>query len=452
MNQPDQTTAIVRDNLAKIKLVSIAGPLLSNDSSRARVVQLLQNRRDWGNEPPVVMLAVHDEEEAGVADWFQGEAADLGDFVIQPQEGHNKTVGNAVSLFQNKLGPHVDVFSAKRESLHLKRQGGQGHPKFISPFTEGQGTTCGEWTRVVAKDKDGKGVKGFMKGGVAVGFCPVGCPHCYLNMYRTDAMTVALNLEDLADELQEKWSEFQYPINFGETSGLVEYDEWFSAADGQGSIVQFVIDASAEAGVTPYFLTKIRFPPYLRFSGRVQVGISLMPEPLRQRFAPHGSPSDELLDSLAWSVSQGAQHPVVRMTTLWQEWDRYPALLAQCRDRLGSKDWRLTVDILRFTPSTARTIGKRYPEAAAVFAREISPEGNATLGELAKQSTKGTKKLRPPIETQADIYGKIREELDRLGCSEVPVTACKGNPEELLPLVRSKVIRMMPCACYAPRS
>src|SRR5207302_269446 len=96
---------------------------------------------------------------------------------------------------------------------------------------------------------------------------------------------------------------FRYPINFGETSGLVEYDEWFSSVDGEGSIIQYVIDACAEADVCPFFLTKIRYPRYLRFHGKVQVGISLMPEPVRKWVAPHGSPADELLDSLAWATS-----------------------------------------------------------------------------------------------------------------------------------------------------
>ena len=81
----------------------------------------------------------------------------------------------------------------------------------------------------------------------------------------TDGMDVALNWEDLAAELRKKWFQYEYPINFGETSGLVEYDEWFSDKDGNGSMIQFVIDACNEAEVTPFFLTKIRYPQYLRF-------------------------------------------------------------------------------------------------------------------------------------------------------------------------------------------
>ena len=79
----------------------------------------------------------------------------------------------------------------------------------------------------------------------------------------TNGMDIALNWDDLADELKHKWTAYAYPINFGETSGLVEYDEWFANSDGEGSIIQFIIDACAEAKATPFFLTKIRYPDYL---------------------------------------------------------------------------------------------------------------------------------------------------------------------------------------------
>lgn len=119
----------------------------------------------------------------------------------------------------------------------------------------------------MVRNKDGTVTKGFMKASMAVGFCPVECPYCYLNMPYTDGMDVALNWEDLAIELRKKWFRYKYPINFGETSGLVEYDEWFADEDGKDSMIQFVIDACREAEVTPFFLTKIRYPRYLRFEG-----------------------------------------------------------------------------------------------------------------------------------------------------------------------------------------
>ncbi len=43
----------------------------------------------------------------------------------------------------------------------------------------------------------------------------------------------------------------------------------------------------------------------------------------------------------------------------------------------------------------------------------------------------------------------FRERLNELGCSDVMLTPfCKGDPAELTPLARLKVINAMPCACY----
>jgi DNA repair photolyase len=301
------------------------------------------------------MLAVHDDDEADAAGRFQaGPAGDLARFVVKRQAGHNQTVGNAVELFRNEFVKDADPFTAKRQSLYLTNRGGKGKANFVSPFLGGQGTTCGEWTRPMVRNKDGTVTKGFMKASVAVGFCPVECPYCYLNMPYTDGMDVALNWEDLAVELRNKWFRYEYPINFGETSGLVEYDEWFVDEDGNGSMIQFVIDACNDADVTPFFLTKIRYPQYLRFDGTVQVGVSLMPESVRRWVAPNGSSAEELLESLAWTVKAGAIDPVIRMTAVWQQIEEYPDFLRLCRDRLGTTGWRLTLDILRFTPTSFR--------------------------------------------------------------------------------------------------
>lgn len=452
----DRTREIVRENLRRIRLISVAGALLCNDSQTARVLRLLNTRKQWGIDPPLLMLAVHNDLEATAADKFRrGPASELARFVVKRQKGHNETVGHAIELFRNEFHPDADPFTAKRQSLYLTRRGGKGTATFVSPFLGGQGTTCGEWTRPMVRNPDGTVVKGFMKASVAVGFCPVACPYCYLNMPYTDGMDIALNWEDLATELRKKWCGYEYPINFGETSGLVEYDEWFAEDDGTGSMIQYVIDACDRAHVTPFFLTKIRYPRYLKFQGKVQVGISSMPESVRSWIAPNGSPADELLDSLAWAIKAGAVDPVVRMTAVWQQIEEYPDFLELCRDRLGTTGWRLTLDILRFTPMTASIIARRYPQAAAVFAREIAPEGPATLHDLArdaKGSDPHVKKLRPPAERQAEIFIWFRERLNDLGCSHVMLTPCKGDPDELTPLARLKVISAMPCACYGNRS
>ena len=251
-------------------------------------------------------------------------------------------MGHAIDMFREQFDPTADPLTAKRQSLYFTRRGGKGKPSFISLFLDGAGTTCGEWTRPMVRNPDGTVIKGFMKASVAVEFCPAECPYCYLNMPYTDGMDVALNWEDLADELQKKWRRYRYPINFGETSGLVEYDERFAVPDGTGSMIQFIIDACADAEVTPFFLTKIRYPRYLRFDGKVQVGISLMPEPGRTWLAPNGSPVDELLDSLAWAWSVGAVDPVMRLTVIWQQKEVYPNFLRVIRDCLGIQ-WAATL-------------------------------------------------------------------------------------------------------------
>ena len=452
----DRTREIVRDNLARIRLVSVAGPIVRDERQTRRLLSLLNRRREWDIEPPLLSLAVHSSEEEDAAEAFvQGPGRQLGRYVIARQNGHNESVGHAIELFRKEFDPQADAFTVKRQSLILTKRGGKGKANFVSPFLGGQGTTCGEWTRPMVRKPDGTVIKGFMKASVAVGFCPVECPYCYLNMPYTNGMDIALNWDDLADELKQKWAGYAYPINFGETSGLVEYDEWFANSDGEGSMIQFIIDACAEAKVTPFFLTKIRYPDYLRFSGRVQAGISLMPEPVRRWVAPNGSPADELLSSLSRAVSAGARDPVIRMTVIWQQQELYPEFLERCRDLLGKTGWRLTLDILRFTPSTASIISKRYPDASRKFAAEIEPEGAHDLGSIARTaagSKTHVKKIRPSADRQAEIFVWFRRELDRLGCKDVMLTPCKGDPDELTPLARLKVISSMPCACYGNNS
>ena len=54
----DQSAFVVRKNMAKIKLLTVAGPLLPSAPQANRVVRLLENRRSWGIEPPLVMGSV----------------------------------------------------------------------------------------------------------------------------------------------------------------------------------------------------------------------------------------------------------------------------------------------------------------------------------------------------------------------------------------------------------
>src|SRR5262249_25538313 len=138
---------------------------------------------------------------------------DLADITIVRQANHNEMVQNALSHYRSEFDPDADNFTAKRHCLFLTRRGGKGTTNFISPFTGGGGTTCGTWMPVVDHKPDGTVRKGFVKAAVAIGFCPVGCPYCYLQFCFTEAMDVALNWDELAEELRDEWRGYRYPIN-----------------------------------------------------------------------------------------------------------------------------------------------------------------------------------------------------------------------------------------------
>ena len=199
-----------------------------------------------------------------------------------------------------------------------------------------------------------------------------------------------------------------------------------------------------------YFLTKIAFPRYLKFHGSVQVGVSLMPEAIRKDIAPFGSTTDELLSSLAWAASAGATNPGIRLFVMHQYLEQYAPLLKLCRQYLGQRGWQLTVDVPRFAPDTLSQIAIRYPELAPTLAQELDPNSGRSLREIAGQARRKIKQLRPPPEKEAHVYQELRRILDEIGCQEVPITACKGDPQALLSLVHDGVICKSPCACYGP--
>src|SRR5689334_7123521 len=97
----DCSTEVVRQNLGRIKLISVAGPLLCDDRQRSRVLRLLENRRNWGIPNPLIMLAVHNEREECAANEFtSGPASELAQFATKRQRGHNESVGQAIELFR----------------------------------------------------------------------------------------------------------------------------------------------------------------------------------------------------------------------------------------------------------------------------------------------------------------------------------------------------------------
>ncbi len=448
-------------SLARIKLITFPAALLYSEAAMKRLGRVLANRASVVLDKPHLLLFAQDDAELAKAEWFrqvmmQKHPDWVASIEVMRQKGHNEAAATAIRYLQ-QLEPAAKMFEIKRQLLVLSRRGGKGNPHFIAPFTGGHDTTCATWTRKVGTDPAGKPLKGFVRAAVAVGFCPVECPFCYLLMTYTQSMDIALNWEDLRDELQ-RWgyqgAKYRYPINFGETSGMVEYDHWFSTPDGEGSMVQYIIDACEEARVMPFFLTKQAYPDYLKYNGMVQVGISLSPEPVRQWLSPHGSSAEVLLESLRNAVAKGAVSPVIRLAIIWSQREAYPPLL----DRIAElfKDYnddgglRITADIIRFTPSTAAEIGRLYPEQA----RTLFAEANVPYtddGDKLRVNTRAAtdRKFRPEVEQQATIYRWLRDELNARGLRGVDLTPCKGNPDELLPLVREGTIEAMPCACYA---
>jgi hypothetical protein len=104
--------------MAKIKLLTVAGPLLCHPAQTNRVVRLLEDRQAWSIERPLVMLAVHGNDEKAAAKQFQsGVACDLAEYVIVHQKGHNETVGNAIKLFRQQFDSTADPFTAKKNRL-----------------------------------------------------------------------------------------------------------------------------------------------------------------------------------------------------------------------------------------------------------------------------------------------------------------------------------------------
>jgi len=448
-------------NLARIRLITFSAALLHSEATQIRLGQLLMNRADVAEDRPHLLIFANDNTELNKAERFKqlllSKHPELVATVeVMMQKGHNDSAANAIRYLK-QLEPDIKMFEIKRQLLVLSRRGGKGIPHFIAPFTGGHDTTCATWTRKVGTDPSGKPLKGFVRAAVAVGFCPVECPFCYLLMIYTQSMDIALNWEDLRDELQKwgyKGAKYRYPINFGETSGMVEYDNWFSKPNGEGSMVQYIIDACEEARIMPFFLTKQAYPDYLKYKGMVQVGISLSPEPVREWLSPNGSSAEVLLQSLRNAVAKGAVSPVIRLAIIWSQREAYLPLLDGVaelfKDYTDDGGLRITADIIRFTPSTAAEIGRIYPEQA----RTLFAEANVPYtddGDKLRVNTRATtdRKFRPEVEQQANIYRWLREELNARGLRGVDLTPCKGNPDELLPLVREGTLEAMPCACYA---
>jgi hypothetical protein len=110
----DQSASGIRKNMATIKLLTVAGPPLCHAAQADRVVRLFENRRSWGTEQPLVMLAVHNDNEKAAAKQFRAEATRDLCYTSLSEKGHNETVSSAIDLFRRQSVPTADPFTAKR--------------------------------------------------------------------------------------------------------------------------------------------------------------------------------------------------------------------------------------------------------------------------------------------------------------------------------------------------
>jgi hypothetical protein len=319
--------------------------------------------------------------------------------MVDSANKRGEDVGLAVELFKTPWGVK------KNEILFLSRRVG-----FVGKFTQGQGTTCGEWTRPV----NAKGEKGFFKANPALGVCPVRCDFCYLRGIPFASNSIALNVGEYAQQIARKRkvrnrSIVPPVINLSETGGLIE---WAAEYDLQ-KLVQAYTDATLKAGSIPYWLTK-RPITGVDFKG-AHVGISLNPWAVMSARSPGAGRPNDLLAFLYNARGQGAS-TVIRWGPIVPGYERqYDELARKVRD-WGFADGRFTVDLLRYS--------KRHPAIEPGF------EFRA-------------KKWQESPEVQRAHLERVRGYFP-----DAVITGCKLQPAVAIDWVRAGIIQAMPCACW----
>lgn len=310
----------------------------------------------------------------------------------------SEDVGLALALLH-----HIE----RDEMLFLSRR-----VNFIGRFTAGAGTTCGEWTRPVNK----RGDKGFWKANPALGVCPVQCDFCYLHGVPFGSNSLALNVGEYREQVgrlrQVRHRKVLPPIiNLSETGGLLEWCARYKAPE----IVQAYLDASTDAGVTPYVLTKVALDG-LDLS-QAHVGISLNPWQVMSSYSPGASCPNDLLGFLANAKEQGAS-TVVRWGPVMANYDPHYDNLAGRVYAWGLEQGRFTVDLIRFS--------KQHSAAAEYPGLEFR-----------------AKKWQEPAHIQRAHFQRMRAWFPN-----ATITGCKLDPEVAVDWVREGLIQAMPCACW----
>lgn len=294
----------------------------------------------------------------------------------------------------------------KDEILFLSRRVG-----FVGKFTQGQGTTCGEWTRPV----DAKGHKGFFKANPAIGVCPVQCDFCYLRGVPYSVNSLALNVGEYAEQITSKRrvrgrSVLPKIINLSETGGPIEW----AVEYGLQEWVQAITDATLEARVIPYWLTKKAI--YGLNLGRAHVGISLNPRGIMKEHSPFADHSTSLLSFLRTTRRQGAS-TVIRWGPVMAGFENEYDDLAYQVNEMGLGTGRFTVDLLRYSA--------RHPA--------VPKEGFEFRAHKWQESP----------EVQRAHLQRVRDYFPR-----AHITCCKVQPSVAIDWVREKLIQSFPCACW----
>jgi len=310
------------------------------------------------------------------------------------------------------VGAALFVFDAlqKKEILFLSRRKG-----FIGKFTSGARTTCGEWTRPV----NNAGDKGFWKANPALGVCPVRCDFCYLRGVPFATNSIALNVGEYAVQVARRRkvrgrSVLPKIINLSETGGPIEWAVQYGLQD----LIQAYTDATLDAGVIPYWLTKKSIQG-VDFKG-AHIGISLNPWAVMSARSPGADCPNDLLDFLSDCKYAGAS-TVIRWGPIFPDYEEeYDALAEKVHD-WGLGEGRFTVDLLRYS--------RNHPS----YSRNLERLG----------FTFRARKWQEQPDVQRAHLEQVREYFPK-----AHTTGCKLDPSVAVDWVRAGIIQSFPCACW----
>lgn len=446
---------VMLDRLAAIDVIGVDAAVTAGQAGD-RVERLLRNRRRIAPlRLPTVLITAHSTTEHHQALAAAERLKPLAQAIeIVTQRGRNET---AVHALQGHRAVWQEYSEQERKSriLLLSRRGGGGKPQFIAPFVGGTGTTCGAWTPVIAykrgkttwiagtrsseEERQAEPIRGFLRGNYAQGVCPAECSFCYLRgLQGMGIKEVCLNLEDAIPELNT------LPrgsvVNWAELGGPVEEDPWFVDEQGQGSLIQTILDLSTERGIVAFFLTKGVYESYLQLEGRLALlAISLNAPAISPVFEPGGASPEERLKGLAWAIDHGVMDHTIRLGPIipiegYKQ--HYHDLFALMAEILGPRLKRITVDILRFSPQMPGILRASFPEEIV----------SSLLAEM--ESEVKAHKYRPSVHRQQRFYHWIRTLLTHYGMDQVRTTPCKADPAEATLFLRAGDISSMPCACH----